>query len=264
MRFRALFASIISLFCVELLAQKGPEATPEDGTLVFMEGIALSYASHHAAAEEKFEAYRKTHPDDLLAYLRTCYDRFFGARGEKFSRDEYPALLGIVTEAIAKYEAKGCAGTDIRSIAGDTLDCAYVGAALYSFRMTLAGKYDSWFKVGKDRDKFLSCANQSRSLQAQFLLGLYEYEPSVQSWPIRTALRHFGRVPTDHAHAVATVLQSLDGNAGPFVDDIWFFVFDAECRYDGADFMKKYPLTQVFGYLRAKYPDNSKIKNFHH
>lgn len=255
---------IFFLFAVELLAQNGPEATVKDGTLVFMEGIALSYASHHAAAQENFEAYRKSHPDDLLVYLRICYDRFFGARGEKLSRDEYSALLGTVTEAIGKYEAKGCAGTDIRSVAGDTLDCAYVGAALYSFRMTLAGKYDSWFKVGRDRDKFVLYANQSRSLQAQFLLGLYEYEPSVQSWPVRAVLRRFSNVPTDHARAVAQILRSLDGNAGPFVDDIWFFVFDAECRYDGADFMKRYPLTQVFRYLRAKYPENIKIKSFKH
>jgi hypothetical protein len=263
----ALFFAIF-FFTPGLLAEKRPEVRSEDGILVFMRGIALSYSGRHAEAQKEFEEYRRAHPDDLLVYLRIGYDRFLGRRSEDISRDEYRRLVDFMNEAIGKYEKIGCSGTDLKSLAGSTLDCPYIGAALYSLRMTLVGKSDSWRKVGKDRDRFLQCAKQSRSHQALFLLGVYEYEPSRQVWPIRFALQRFAHVPTDHAHAVATIFRSLEGEPSPFADDIWFFVFDAECACDGmsgkADnaFVEKYPLKQVFEYLHARYPGNNKLKQF--
>ncbi len=136
--------------------------------------------------------------------------------------------------------------------------------------MTLRGENESWLKVEvrQDKDKFLLAANSSHSLQALFLLGLCEYELSGQPWYTRIVVRKFAHLPTDRRHAVATILKSLEGNPSPFADDIWFFIFEMECRcgghqpkYDGKEFVGKYPLKQVFEYLRTKYPQNLEILN---
>lgn len=264
MKFHGLLLFACAFFMPGFLA----ETRGEDGILVFMRGITLSYAGRHAEAQKEFEEYRKAHPDDLLVYLRSGYDRFLGRRHEDISRDEYRKLVDFTSEAIEKYEDIGCSGTNLKSIAGTTLDCPYIGAALYSLRMTLIGESDSWRKVGKDRNKFLECAENSRSQQAVFLLGLYEYKPSRQSWFVRFALQKFAHVPTDHAHAVATILRSLEGEPSPFMDDVWFFIFDAECACDGTEtdvdraFARKYPLAQVYEYLTAKYPESPRLKGY--
>lgn len=276
MRFRLAVVLLYLFFAPELLSGAfgtygGPPARhggDNASVLGFMRGIFLSYAGQHAEAQKEFEAYREKHPDDLLVYLRMGYDRFLGKPSAQISPEEYRSLIALVSEAIAKYEKIGCSGTDIQSVAGTTLDCPYVGAALYSLRLTLVGKSDSWRKVGKDRDKFLLNAKQSRSRQALFLLGLYEYEPSRQWPPLRFMLRNFAKVPTNHDRAVATILRSLEGEPDPFRDDIWLFIFDVECACDGRGgppdeaFLKKYPLKDLVNYLRAKYPESPKLKGY--
>ena len=149
----SMFFVPVFLFAAGLLAGQGPEAPHEDGVLLLMKGIALSYDGHHDEAQKEFGEYRRAHPDDLLVYLRIAYDRFFGKAHGAVSHDEYLLLLNFTNEAIEKYEKIGCAGTDLKSIAGTTLDCPYIGAALYSLRMTIVGKSDSWRKVGNDRNK---------------------------------------------------------------------------------------------------------------
>ena len=136
------------------LAQQGPSGD----NLLFMEAVTLSYNNRYVEAEAKFREYQKLHPDDILASLRLLYNRFFETgRGERLSSSEYRAFLGELDQTIRKYEAKDCHAIDF-SASGRSLDCAYVGAALYSLRMTLRGLHEGWYRVGDDRKQFLTYA----------------------------------------------------------------------------------------------------------
>ncbi len=220
----------------------------QDDTHVFLEGVALSYNGDHAAAREKFQEYDRNHPDDLLGPLRMFYDRFFDVHSSKMDEKQYRDLLRDVNRTISIFETKGCTGTDLREIAGDTLDCEYVGAALYSFREVLFLK-NHWILNLKaelaDDKNFSIHAGRSASLQAAFLMGVHEYEKSEH---------FFGRGREEAIRKISAAL----GDKSPFKDDIWFFVLRTESQNKEGmdDIAKRYPSGEISARLKAKYPDN--------
>ena len=210
-----------------------------------------------------------TNPMAIVA-LRLLYDRFF----DKVSLQAPGARERLLKEtdlAINRYEDGSCDAENLKAIAGPGVDCAYVGAALYSFRSGLYAQDSSWHKALDDRVRFLECAKDSAVPQAVFLEGMAEYEVSLQSRWKRWGAR-FAGVPSNEKHSLELVAQGLDGNASPFVDDIWFFIFDTEQNYlrqkketghhDGADerLLAAYSFEQVSGYLASKYPENPRLK----
>jgi len=236
---------------------------------LLLDGINLSYNNRHQEAQEKFALYKQAHPDDLLVAVRILYDRFSSAgkndKGKFSAATEYQELLLIVNKAIATYETKQCSNTNIEEIADHTIDCPYIGAALYSFRMGLVGANDSWFKVIGDRDAFVTQAGKSKVSQTLFLLGLYEYQVSVRipfgaGWIARWKYH----VPTDEGHALTLILKSLEGNESPFRDDIVFFMLDVSCYRKDAKavrvFTKERSLVDDFRSLLGHHPGNKKIR----
>ena len=227
-------------------------------TQLFRTAVVLSYDGNHNAAREKFDEYRKSHPDDLLVPIRVFYDHLFDVHASKMDKDEYQRLLHEADVAIALFESKKCAGTDLAGIAGDTLDCDYVGAALYSFRAVLRVKNESaiWkLKNSKvlraDDNSFFFYARRSRSLQAQFLLGVHEYEIS------QSILGFITGDPRDRDEALKTIGRSL-ASRSPFADDVWFYVLRLELKnQDGAQFfIKDHPPAAIIAMLQPKYPHN--------
>ena len=267
----------IILLCLAVaIAPIFAQQNPPGDTLLFMEGLNLSYNNRYADARAKLAEYERLHPDDVLASLRILYNRFFETgHGERLSSDGYREFLAELDAAIRKYETKDCHAIDF-SASGRSLDCAYVGAALYSLRMTLRGLREGWLRVGDDRKKFLTYAAWSRAPQIFHLLGVYEYEPSRLSRWKRMALAVAG-VPTDRDHAIRTFMRSLEGNESPFVDDIWLTVLKIERETDGKnpcdadrrdespavqELLLRYPPRRVLGYLQSKYPGNHEVQVF--
>ncbi len=236
--------------------------------LTLRDAITLSYNGEHGEAQKRFLEYVQAHPGDMLVGLRLAYDRFSERRKERgeLPQEEYALEIRALDEAIAEYEARGCteASRDtIRAIAGDTIDCEYLATGFYSLRMTLRGENEGWFSakqaIEKDHRAFLDVAAHSKSKQAKFLLGLYEYKASEQG-----GFRKMGvllaRIPRDRSHAVEVIEDALHGNSSPFVDDIYIFILDAERRRraakDQSGFEADHPILEIERYLKHRYPRN--------
>ncbi|HUC31244.1 MAG TPA: hypothetical protein VMR99_00970 [Candidatus Paceibacterota bacterium] len=230
----------------------------------FQHAAWLSYDGKHDDTRTEFAKYKQSHPDDLLSTVRLSYDYLFDTRS-KMSRAEYHDLLHKVNDAIALFELKKCAGTDLAGIAGNTLDCDYLGAALYSFRMALQMKNEKFYwgimhltALQADDDHFFLYARRSDNagiLQSRFLLGVHEYELS------QSGIGSHTRDPHDRADALALIRASLLGTS-PFADDQWFFVLDFENKNpnDVPACFKDYPRDAVIARLHSEYPDNGMTK----
>lgn len=253
-------------------APSTPNATND--TLFFFQGNTYFYNGKHDAARDEFKEYERAHPDDLLVESRVILNQWMEMDG-KAKAEQSPtaetinALLERSRAAIARYHARKCADTDL-SIAGGTLDCDYVGESLYAYDALIQWDFGSKWKAYDDYAPFSELGERSRSLQALFLLGFFEYKASRQSIFARPML--FGlRLPHDHQDAVELILRSMQGNTSPFVEDIRFFIFDAECgcaghghhKKDGA-FAKDYPLNQLAAWLNNQYPKNGQVADFVH
>jgi len=251
MRWRIAAAFFLIWWCLSLTAfgiEDTAQDKQKDDAQVFLEALALSYNGDHVAARQKFQEYGRNHPDDLLGPLRIFYDRFFDVHSSKMDEKQYRELLRDVNRAISIFETKACTGTDLREIAGNTLDCEYVGAALYSFREVLFLK-NHWIlnlkaEVADDRNFFLH-ASRSASLQAVFLVGVHEYEKSEH---------FFGK---GREQAIQKISASLNDKS-PFRDDIWFFVLRMEAqKKDGMDgIARRYSAGGISARLKASYPNN--------
>jgi hypothetical protein len=174
-------------------------------------------------------------------------------------KDEYHRLLGNVNGAIERFElTKKCAGTDFAGIAGDALDCDYAAAALYSLREVLRLKNESTLwkienrkMLHADDGLFFFYARRSQSLDAQFLLGIHEYELS------QSIARFIINDPDNLNEALETIKRSF-ASKSPFADDVWFYVLRMELKgQDGAQaFVKDYPPAKIIARLQPKYPHN--------
>lgn len=254
---KALIVMLVACFLAPAsISEVGPEHSPD--VTVFLQAVTLSYDGQHDAARAKFGEYRERHPEDLLVPIRVFYDHLFDVRLSKMDKGEYQDLLHQVNDAITLFEAKGCAGTDLTGIAGDTLDCDYIGAALYSFRAVLRIKNESalWKFQNRnllraDDDEFFLYAKRSKSLQSQFLLGVHEYELS------QSLIGSFIRDPHDRDHGLRTIEGSL-ASMSPFADDGWFYVLRIELKnQDGAALLiKDHPPAAIIARLQPKYPHN--------
>ena len=222
----------------------------------FLNAVALSYNNYHPQAREEFQKYKQAHPNDLLSRLRMLYDRTSDVHFKDMDQTNYKDLLVDVDDAIGIFEAKACAGIDLAGIAENTLDCDYVGAALYSFRVALLVGNEGYvwkFKHRKvlraDDDKFFYHAKRSKSLQAQFLLGVHENELS------KSALGGVTKDPNDRHEGLEIIRRSMkDGS--PFADDIWFYVLRQEI--DDPAVAKSFPEASpiaIITRLQAKYPN---------
>lgn len=262
---------VFAMSCVLLLSHAAP-GFPDGRDMrsdvhIFLEGLAFSYNGEHKAAQQQFGEYKKRHPDDLLVQLRILYDNFFANKenNDKLPKEKYWELLRATNDAVNLYERKQCVGTDIKGLTGDTVDCASIGAALYSFRMLIVGTNDSWFNVVEDKNKFAATVATSSSAQGTFLLGIYEYAASQRWAPARWGLHFKYHVPTDENHAAELVLQALARDKSPFRDDILFFVLDTECHHADKKpakmFEKYHSLQDIFGDLTRHYPNNKKIRD---
>ena len=222
----------------------------------FLNAVALSYNNYHPQAREEFQKYKQHHPDDLLSRLRMLYDRTSEVHFKDMDQTRYKDLLLEVDEAIDLFEINACVGTDLAGIAENTIDCDYIGAALYSFRVALLAGNESWrWKVvhrkvlRADDDKFFYHAKRSKSLQAQFLLGVHENELS------KSVLGGVTNDPNDRHEALKLIRNSMkDGS--PFADDIWFYVLRQEIDDPAvARSFPEVPPAVIIARLQAKYPN---------
>lgn len=242
----------------------------DQSTKTFPEGVRLSYDGDHQEARREFLAYKKAHPDDLLSALRLDYDYLFDVNT---SEGEYGSLLRDADAAIGIFEAEKragtpCSGTDLKGIAGDTLDCDYVGAALYSFRVAIRikkdGKFADWKEDGEDDRQFFAYAVPSARagcVQAEFLLAVHEYEASsarVLGAPLLVPwiLKKKG-IPVDRDDALRNLVASLRDKS-PFADDVRFYILRIELEHKEGDqeLEKKASPAALIAILQPKYPHN--------
>jgi hypothetical protein len=233
------------------------------GAQIFFQAVALSYDGNHQVARKKFAEYQLNHPDDLLAPIRVSYDHLFDVNLSKMTKGDYDDLIKAMDSAIAIFESKRCAGTDLRQLAGDTLDCDYVGAALYSARVVWRIKRDGAFhnrsENGADDKQFFVHAERSKSPQAKFLLGIHEYEASNAKWHgigASWALKLHG-TPVDQDEAIRNIEASF-ANESPFADDVWFYVLRLELQHKpGAETLaKNHSPASIIARLQPKHPHN--------
>jgi hypothetical protein len=264
------------LFMAGVLPLIGQESSPND-IASLMRAVDLSYRNQYPSAGERFLAYHAKHPEDSLASLRMFYNRLFETNhGSALSSREYDQFIDDVTVAIGTYEApgNGCRAVDF-VVVGHGLDCAYVGAALYSLRMALYARQWSFRKAGADRKRFLEYAARSSAPQRLFLKAMEEYQLSRRLWGERWMLNRKG-IPTDYDHAVENLLQSLRGNDSPFVADILMTVLRIERESNGRNpcdpnrkvkdaavrkLLAEYPPVRVLESLRY-YADNVEVREF--
>ncbi len=213
-------------------------------------------------AREEFREYRERHPDDMLVPVRVLYDHLFDVRDMGMSRGEYDALIVMLNGAISRFTRIGCAGTDLRGIGRNMLDCNYVGAALYSSReaLHLAFHGTLWRLMHKDvigaddRRFFFYIRQPHPSAQTMFLAGLHEYEASNSGWSLMLKMKN---IPTDMDDALRIVSGAF-GDKSPFADDVWFFALRTELeRKPGGDRIERiHPPAEIIARLQPRYPDN--------
>lgn len=277
MRLKGTTTSLLLAACLSapaLSVQPRPSAVRTPDEMLFLDAVALSYNGQHDAARKEFEEYQRRHPDDLLVPIRLVEDQLFDVN-LKPDAATYDRLLGIVDAAIGTYVSKQCSGTDLRGIGNGALDCDYAGAALYSFRVALRikrdGKFANWSENGADDKQFRTLAERSfaetGSCQAEFLLGVHEYEASgatVWHLPAAWLLRKKG-IPVDQEHAIRMIQAAL-GDKSPFADDVWFYVLWVEIKNKpGADeFAKKFSEAAIVTRLYPKYPHNRLLEDGFH
>ncbi len=135
--FMALMAAATPLFA---------QQNPAGDALLFLEGLNLSYNNRYAEATAKFQEYRGLHPDDPLVTLRILCNRFFETNhGRNLSKEDYRKFIIEISTAIEAYEKKDCYAIDFATT-GRSIDCDYVGAALYSLRAALHAQEMSYLK----------------------------------------------------------------------------------------------------------------------
>lgn len=240
-------------------------ATQND-TALFRSAVMDSYDGQHETARRDFAEYEALHPDDLLARLRNLYDHQFDTRPDVPS-NAYGAVMKEADDAIKIYEHVGCAGTDIRGLTGGTVDCAYIGAALYSFREVWRFEHAHFYRLpfvfGKIKDddrKFFACTRVSHAVQTQFLLGVHEYEMSrVAAVPFTASKLKGAHIPFDRDDALRKMTSALV-DTGPFADDVWFYLYHLERNHEkeawAKELVEAHPLQSMRQRLEAKYPDN--------
>ena len=236
------------------------------------------YNNHYEESTEKLREYQTKHPDDYLAALCIFYNRFFeSGHGKALKSVQYHQLLAELTTTIAAYEKKDCHGINFATF-GRSLDCEYVGAALWSLKLVLRGEVEGWIHVGEERRKFADYAERSVSPQTLFLLGVYEYKISQQGWPKRLAARTIVGAPTDRDHAVAMLLKSLKNNESFFADEARLALLGVEkdiadgknpCNLTSRgksqavrELVESYPPRILFDYLRSRYPEHKDVRGF--
>lgn len=227
--------------------------TAANDTFLLIDGVRQSYDGWHHAAREELQAYMKIHPYDLLAPDRLLYDYIFATHGPKMGKKEYEDVLHIADNAIKVFEARGCSGTDL-SIAGKSVDCAYVGAALYASREALLVKNNGIFHalgaIRRDDRRALHWARRSNFQQARLLIGINEYEKSKVLFNRR-------------AEALDEIVAATNDKTSLFAADPWFFIYYEEIHH-GASwdwFDARYPHQEIKKWLERKYPHNGIFHN---
>lgn len=269
------------LLCALALPLFAQKQNPPGDTFIFQGGLALSWNNDHDGAVREFKRYQANHPDDPLPDLRIMYTQFFKTgHGKNLSREAYAAFLADLRAAVRKYETKDCHTIDFNGIAR-SLDCAYVGAALWSLQMVLRGENEGWRKVGEEHKRFLAYIDQSKSPQKNLLYGVYAYKTSTIPWGYKAALKlcPWFKVPTDRDEAIRTIMRALEKNDSYFFDDILFALLDIErgnkekvkdpCdpnrKPDSPamrELLEKYPPRSFLSSLQPRYPSNSQVREF--
>lgn len=264
---KALFWLVMCLSALAVGQQPGKKAaakfTPDEQE--FRDANTLSRNGKHEEARKEFTDYQGKHPDDLLVPVRVAYDYLFDVGFPLKDKSEFGSLVDDMDKAIQKFEllkSQGCPGT---YLAEGTLDCDYIGAALYSTRVVLRIKRDGGALKSKDLNaaddnQFFFYAHRSKSVQAQFLLGVHEYQASMATWlgvPAAWALKKFRKTPVDRDEGLRLIVASLKDQS-PFVDDVWLFILDVEIENkSGADMLaKEYSSAAIIARLQPKYPNN--------
>lgn len=261
----AVWCALAVCLSASALGNKGASRRHEpagDDIRLFHRALRDSYDGKHAVAREEFREYQERHPDDMLVPVRVLYDHLFDVHDADMDRGEYRALLAMMNAAISRYARVGCAGTDLQGIGNGTLDCNYVGAALYSSReaLYLAFHGTLWRLmhkdlIGADDRRFFFYVHQAHpSAQTMFLEGLHEYEASNSGWSLVLKMKN---IPASTDDALRIVLAAFEDKS-PFADDIWFFALRTELeRKPGAERIERiHPPAEIIARLQQKYPDN--------
>jgi hypothetical protein len=244
------------------LAETCPAELAPEKSAVFNRGLDHFYNTEYSAAVADFTAYAKLEPGDPRGYWRELLARYFLFKTQQ--RSDTPAVEVDQYENIVAIAATGAANAKTQIGKGSCIDFnRFVVASILGIRALFEFKNDpgkpTWLKANATITEAVAIAKKSKYQDAGFFLGTINYElgnQSVFQW-------FFGLGPPHNkAKGKVMIFESTAKNESPFIDDIWFFIFDIERRPGKRDAYAQDELKNIFFYLLKKYPRNTSLLEF--
>lgn len=224
----------------------------DEAEFIFTEGQDHFYNAEYIDPASDFDRYIESKPDDPLGYWRKAYSLYF-----KWKQDQhrvFPKLNNVTRRDFYRLLAIGIQKTNADIAAKKDVDFAfYVKACLLSMRGGVeAGTGKMALLTARDTlEKALEAASQSRYQDAHYLAGLTNYNGSFHSFWFAIA-----GLPHNREEGMKMIYNALDGNNGPFVDDVEFVLLSIKTDPRNASRFSAEEAGQIGCPLLAKYPRN--------
>ena len=229
---------------------------------LFLECQDHFYNGEYSRAKRCFSRYIALDPDDSRGYWREAYATYFQLKAEQ--KTTFPVLGKNARDKFLGMINKGIAETDRGIEARDNVKFElYVQACLLSMRGGIEARNVGWFTARATLKLVLSTAARSKYQDAEYLIGLTNYNGASHS-----IVFFLAGLPHKRNLGLAELLAATVKNNGPYVDDIWFAIFGIAAGNieDGTEIKKpalnKEATKKIAETLARKYPRNKALREY--
>lgn len=244
--------NVLIVFVFFVIASSCP-LFADDGEKLFTECQDHFYNGEYQDAVQCFARYIDRKPDDPRGYWRKAYSLYFGWKSVQHT--PFPKLDEKARDDFFLLVKEGLRRTDTSDFG------LYVKACLLSMRggveFNNGGKIRGKWRAKNTLGEVLVAAEASRYQDARYLVGLTNYSGDDHALAFSIA-----GLPHDRTTGLAAIFQAVAKNQGPFVDDIWFVLFNIETDRKNVRSFNKGETDKIFHDLYAKYPRNRALQEY--
>lgn len=224
---------------------------------VLLRGLDSFYNADYPEAEAAFDEYIALDRKDPVGYWRKLLAEYFAVRAAQ--KNDMPRLTARDYEAISTLAKEGIALAESNVKDGISPDFnRYVAGSMLSVFAALQLKYEGKLVAKHSLHRAFDLASQSQYQDAGSLLGMINMKLAEHSKIIQWLVD----LPHDRKRGKTMIFQSVVQNTSPFVDDIWFIIFDMETDRTSPDSYEKTEIDGIWNYLFKKYPRNPSLVEY--